>query len=112
MIDSDLPISTSELKQEVSIRLGTDGQAANPPKTVMRNFDDVVSKFGDEKALFQKTDGTNVRNLETLQLFLFHFENSQIPKYPVSSMTFFFSISYSRPITVVKLDMDRISFEC
>jgi hypothetical protein len=66
MTDTDLPISTSEVTQEVKIRLGKDGQAAIPPKTVMQNFDNVVAKYGNEKALFQKKNGKDVRPCNSL----------------------------------------------
>ena len=51
---SELPISTSELTQPVKIRIGKDGRAANPPTTIMKNFDNNVQIHGDSKALHQK----------------------------------------------------------
>ena len=51
---SDAPISTSDVKQEVKIRMGEQGQAAIPTKTVMQTFDAIVERLGDEKAFFQK----------------------------------------------------------
>jgi hypothetical protein len=51
---TDLPLSTSDVKQEVKIRLGKEGQAALPPKTVLQCFDEIVERLGSEPALFQK----------------------------------------------------------
>jgi hypothetical protein len=53
-IMTDLPLCTSDVKQEVKIRLGKEGQAALPPKTVLQCFDDIVERLGREPALFQK----------------------------------------------------------
>lgn len=54
MSTSQLPLFTSDLKQEVKIRLGEKGYAALPPRTVMECFDIVVYRYGNEPALFQK----------------------------------------------------------
>lgn len=53
-IMSDLPLSTSDLRQEIKIRMGAEGTAALPPKTVMQNFDEIVKSCGDKPALHQK----------------------------------------------------------
>ena len=60
-----LPISTSEVTQEVQVRMGTSGQAAIPAKTIMENFDHVVKIHGDENALYQKVS-KNVSDYHTL----------------------------------------------
>ena len=49
-----LPLSTSDVKQEVRIRMGTEGQSAIPATTVMAGFDKTVAKMGDKPALHQK----------------------------------------------------------
>ena len=52
---SDLPYSTSDIKQEVKIRmLSESGQAALPPTTVMAFFDERVKEMGDKPALHYK----------------------------------------------------------
>lgn len=51
---SELPFSTSNIDQEVKVRLGEEGQEAIPPKTVMQLFDVIVERLGDHQALFQK----------------------------------------------------------
>ena len=51
---SALPLSTSDVKQEVAIRMGKEGLAAEAPTTVMKNFDAVVKKHGSKPALHQK----------------------------------------------------------
>jgi hypothetical protein len=53
-MSDELPLSTSNVKQEVKIRMGKDGQAAIPARTVMQNFDEVVKNHGDKPALHQK----------------------------------------------------------
>ena len=51
---SKLPLSTSDIKQEVAIRKG-DGEFYNlPALTVMECFDATVKKYGDKPALHQK----------------------------------------------------------
>ena len=51
---STLPLSTSDVKQEVAIRKG-DGDFYNlPAMTVMECFDAAVKKYGDKPALHQK----------------------------------------------------------
>ena len=50
----NLPISTSDVKQEVRIRMGKDGQSAISTKTVMLSFDDIVKSKGSKPALYQK----------------------------------------------------------
>jgi len=54
--DSKLPWSTSDLKQEVKVRVGTTEGArdAIDPLTVMRCWDDVVTEWGEFPALYQK----------------------------------------------------------
>ena len=51
---SSLPFATSEISQEVKIRMGKDGLAAEKPTTVMQNFDRTVKELGDSPALYQK----------------------------------------------------------
>jgi long-chain-fatty-acid--CoA ligase ACSBG len=51
---SELPLSTSDIRQQVKIRIGSDGLAALPPKTIMQSFDDIVKLAGDKSALHQK----------------------------------------------------------
>ena len=51
---SNPPLATDNVKQEVKVRMGKKGQAANEPKTVMQNFDETVKKHGSKPALFQK----------------------------------------------------------
>jgi long-chain-fatty-acid--CoA ligase ACSBG len=51
---SSLPLSTSEASQEVAIRMGNEGIASLPPKTVMQNFDAQVTKNGNRTALYHK----------------------------------------------------------
>jgi len=54
-MSSDLPLSTSDIKQEVQIRkLAKSGQAALPPTTVMANWDERVREMGDKPALHAK----------------------------------------------------------
>ena len=51
---STIPLSTSDVKQEVAIRKG-DGDFYNlPALTVMECFDATVKKYGDKPALHQK----------------------------------------------------------
>jgi hypothetical protein len=50
---SDLPFYTSDIRQEVRIRMGP-GQASIPPMRVFDAFDRVVQTYGNEEALFQK----------------------------------------------------------
>jgi long-chain-fatty-acid--CoA ligase ACSBG len=54
MSSTDLPLSTSELKQEVRIRLEASGPASHTPETVMQMLDANVAKNGDKPALKQK----------------------------------------------------------
>ncbi|GKY95050.1 decanoate-CoA ligase [Mayamaea pseudoterrestris] len=58
-MSDELPLSTSDIRQEVKIRLGMNGIAALPPKTIMQSFDATVKLNGDKPALHQKkvTDG-------------------------------------------------------
>ena len=51
---SSLPLSTSEVSQEVQVRMGKTGLASEKPMTVLQNFDAVVAKHGDKPALYQK----------------------------------------------------------
>lgn len=54
MSDDNLPLSTTDIKQGVQIRMGSEGFGALEPKTVMQVFDDVVAKHGERPALYQK----------------------------------------------------------
>jgi long-chain-fatty-acid--CoA ligase ACSBG len=54
MSSTDLPLSTSELKQEVRIRMEASGAASFPPETVIEMLDANVAKNGDMPALKQK----------------------------------------------------------
>jgi hypothetical protein len=58
--NNDLPLSTSDITQEVQIRqLSAAGeQAAIPPTTVMANFDKIVQSMGDKPALHQKVSAS------------------------------------------------------
>jgi len=52
-----LPVSTSDVTQEVRIVKGLGGPSKRgdaEPKTIMENFDKAVSKFGNKPALHQK----------------------------------------------------------
>jgi len=52
---TSLPLSTSDIKQEVKIRmLSESGQAALPPTTVMAHFNERVKAMGDKPALHAK----------------------------------------------------------
>lgn len=51
--NATLPWRTSDIKQEVRIRMG-EGKASIPPTTVMELFDTTVLRFPDEPALYQK----------------------------------------------------------
>jgi hypothetical protein len=51
---TDLPISTADVAKEVKIRMGKEGQSAIPTTTVIKNFDNIVKKYGDKPALHQK----------------------------------------------------------
>lgn len=52
--NNNLPLSTTDLQEEVKIRMGTSGAAALPPKTVLQVFQATVEKLGDAPALYQK----------------------------------------------------------
>lgn len=52
-LNSEPPLSTSDIKQEVAIRMGA-GLAGAKPVTVMEQWDRVVSNYGDKAALHQK----------------------------------------------------------
>lgn len=55
MMSSELPLSTSDVRQEVQIRiLSKEGQAALPPTTIMAHWDERVSLMGDKPALHAK----------------------------------------------------------
>lgn len=54
MAQNELPLSTSDAKQPVKIRLGKDGLAAIEPKTVMQTWNETVVRLGDHPALYQK----------------------------------------------------------
>lgn len=58
--NDELPLFTSNISQEVKIRMGEAGQASLPPKTVMHSFDSVCSRFGELPALHQKIPLANV----------------------------------------------------
>lgn len=49
-----LPLSTSDLKQEVRIRLEPEGHASLAPETVLHMLDATVARCGDKPALSQK----------------------------------------------------------
>jgi len=51
-----LPLSTSDVRQEVKIRRRENGGGGGDaePRTVVEAFDDAVEKFGDLPALHQK----------------------------------------------------------
>ena len=51
---SDLPLFTSDIRQEVKIRMGKDGIAALPSKTIMQSFDEIVKTHANKPALHQK----------------------------------------------------------
>lgn len=55
---SDLPLSTFRIDEEVKIRMGESGLAADAPTTIMKVFEQTVAKHGSKPALFQKIDGT------------------------------------------------------
>lgn len=61
--DHDLPLFTSDVAQPVKIRMGREGQAAAPPKTVMQNWDGICQRLGDHPALFQKRPSADVRKV-------------------------------------------------
>ena len=56
---TELPLATSVVTQEVKVRLGTEGQAAIAPKTIIQNFDIVATKYGNLPALHQKVNGSS-----------------------------------------------------
>lgn len=49
-----LPVSTSDLTQEVQIRSSTQTQGQLPPKTIMQHFNASVEQFGNSPALHYK----------------------------------------------------------
>jgi hypothetical protein len=53
---STLPLSTSDITQEVQVRqlTGAGSQATIPSTTIMQNFDECVKSMGDKPALHQK----------------------------------------------------------
>lgn len=51
---NSLPLSTSDIKQEVQIRKGDSGLAALEPQTVLQLLDAIVAKSGDLPALHHK----------------------------------------------------------
>jgi long-chain-fatty-acid--CoA ligase ACSBG len=51
---TSLPLSTSDLKQEVRLRLESEGHASLPPETVLHMLDATVARCGDKPALSQK----------------------------------------------------------
>ena len=52
---SSLPFSTSEKSDAVRIRMGDEGTMEGiAPKTMVKQFDDIVAKYGDKPALHQK----------------------------------------------------------
>ncbi|GAX25843.1 long-chain-fatty-acid--CoA ligase ACSBG [Fistulifera solaris] len=61
---NDLPLYTSDIRQEVRIRMGP-GQASIPPMRVFDAFDQVVQEYGNEEALFQKRPRKGVPLTET-----------------------------------------------
>lgn len=58
--ENELPIFTSDVTQEVRIRMGTERQAAMPPTTVMHNWNSICQRLGDHPAIFQKRPSSNV----------------------------------------------------
>lgn len=52
--DISWPLATSELKQQVRIRLGANGTAARLPETVLEAFHRTVSRIPNTTALYQK----------------------------------------------------------
>jgi long-chain-fatty-acid--CoA ligase ACSBG len=66
--NDSLPLSTSDIRQEVKIRMGSEGVAALPPKTVLQNFDEIVKTNGDKPALHQQkplADGSTSKEWTT-----------------------------------------------
>lgn len=53
-VDDNVPISTSDVKVAVKIRMGSEGISALPPTTVMQSFGSICSEHGDRIALHQK----------------------------------------------------------
>ena len=52
---SSLPFSTSRKSDVVRIRMGDEGTMEGiAPKTMVKQFDDIVAKYGDKPALHQK----------------------------------------------------------
>jgi hypothetical protein len=51
---SVLTLSTSNVTQEVKVRMGREGHSAIPATTVMQNWDTIVKKHGGKPALYQK----------------------------------------------------------
>lgn len=49
-----LPVSTSDLTQEVQIRSSTQTQGQLPPKTIMEHFNASVEQYGNSPALHYK----------------------------------------------------------
>lgn len=89
-----LPLATSVVTQEVKIRMDPKGQGSIPSKTVMQNFDNVVAKYGNEKALFQKV-AKNVRFL-LFSVFGFSFVVCLFGKVAKKKVDlFFFFVSFS-----------------
>ena len=51
---NELPFFTSDIKQEVKLRMTSEGAGSWKPKTVMEVFNDTVARVGDKPALYQK----------------------------------------------------------
>ena len=65
MSSSSLPLATADIQQEVQIRrLAETGQAALPPTTVMKHFQERVQVMGDKPALHAKI----ILNVSLLEL--------------------------------------------
>lgn len=64
---TEVPFATSDVKQEVKIRLGESGAAAIEPMTVMQMLENVVTKHGSKPALHQK-DPSTVSSLSRVRL--------------------------------------------
>lgn len=64
---SSLPFSTSEKSDAVRIRMGDEGTMEGiAPKTMVKQFDDIVAKYGDKPALHQKVlkEGASAADIE------------------------------------------------
>ena len=71
----DLPYATSDVKQEVKIRMLGSGIAAEKPTTVMAKFDEVVKNHGSKPALHQKIVRVESRGFDSVMTH-FRFANT------------------------------------